>query len=42
MNSDSGDLIVLVADISMQKAVEGLLSRASILGVIRSVINNAA
>jgi len=33
MNLDSGDLIVLVADICMQKAVEGLLSRASILGV---------
>jgi len=40
MNLDSGDLIVLVADICMQKAVEGLLSRASVLGVreIRSLV----
>jgi hypothetical protein len=40
MNSDSGDLIVLVADISMQKAVEGLLSRPAVLGVrgVRSLV----
>jgi hypothetical protein len=33
MNLDSGDLVVLVADICMEKTVEGLLSRPAVLGV---------